>query len=61
MILINPQIDGVVRSVLQFAAGFLVSGGYIQLSDVGNVVTALVTVATVIWSIASKKKAAPAA
>jgi|DEB19_MinimDraft_3_1074340.scaffolds.fasta_scaffold00156_5 hypothetical protein len=58
MVLINDKIDGIVRHVISFGAGFLVSGGYITADSVAGFVTAIMTVATVIWSIAAKKKAA---
>lgn len=60
MVLINPQIDGIARHVLTFLAGFLVSGGYITLESIPGIVTGLVTLATVVWSVLSKTKPTPA-
>lgn len=58
MTLINPQIDGLVRHILTAGAGFLVGSGYIPASSVEGVVTAVLTLATVIWSIVAKKQPA---
>lgn len=58
MTFINPQIDGLLRHILTAAAGFLVGSGYIPATSVEGVVTAVATIATVIWSIVSKKPAA---
>jgi divalent metal cation (Fe/Co/Zn/Cd) transporter len=57
MVLINDKIDGLVRHAITFGAGFLVSGGYITADSVAGIVTAIMTLATVIWSVAAKKKA----
>ncbi len=58
MTFINPQIDGLLRHVLTAAAGFLVGSGYIPATSVEGVVTAIATLATVVWSIVSKKQPA---
>ena len=50
-------ILGFVRHVLTFAGGFAASSGYVSSDDVTAAVGAVVTLATIVWSAFSKKKA----
>jgi len=54
----SQQIAGIVRHVLTFGAGFLVSSGVLDPTQVETIVGGLVAVVGVVWSIVAKKKAA---
>lgn len=55
------QIFGVVRTILAFGAGILVSKGYIDEATGTALVGAIVTIGTAIWSVVEKKSATTAA
>lgn len=50
------MIQGIVRHILTFGGGFLVTGGFASQSDVEAGVGALVTLVGIVWSIWQKKK-----
>ena len=61
MILINSEIDGLVRHALTTAAGYLVGAGIMPIESVEGIVTGLVGLAAVIWSIAKNNAQKPVA
>ena len=52
-------ILGIVRHGLTFAAGYLVSKGYIDAAATETIVGAIMTLATVAWSAAAKSDKFP--
>lgn len=52
------KISGVVRHVLTFAGGYLVSKGFVDAATLDQLVGAAITIGGVIWSVAVKKPAA---
>lgn len=53
----KDAILGFVRHILTFAGGFAVSGGLASNDEVTLAVSAVVTLAGVVWSVVAKKKA----
>lgn len=49
-------IQGVVRHVLTFGGGFLVTNGAIGASDLETGVGAIVSLIGIIWSVVAKRK-----
>ena len=56
----GEQIAGIVRAVVSAVGGYLVGKGLVDSETVVSVAGALATIATAVWSVASKKKADPA-
>lgn len=54
----GEQIWGVVRTLLAFGGGFIVSKGYIDDATLTAVIGALGTIFIAGWSVYSKKKTA---
>jgi len=57
----TEEFGGLVRTILAFGGGFIVSRGWLDNATMMTLVGALVTIATAGWSIWNKKKAAAAA
>ena len=53
--MLKPAILALVRQILTVAGTALVAKGLVQASDVGPVIGALVTIGSVIWSVADKR------
>lgn len=53
--MLKPAILALVRQVLTVAGTALVAKGYIEASDVEPVIGALLTLGSVIWSVADKR------
>ncbi|WP_255509674.1 hypothetical protein [Oceaniovalibus sp. ACAM 378] len=47
--------DALIRSVLTVAGTALVAMGYVQASDIEPVIGALLTIGSVVWSVADKR------
>lgn len=54
----GEQIGGIVRAVVSAIGGYLVGKGYIDSETALAVTGAVVTLATAIWSVVSKRPAA---
>ena len=54
------EVMGVVRAVLSGVGGILVTKGFLGSSEVEIVVGAVVSVATVVWSVLQKRGKTPA-
>ena len=53
--MLKPAILALIRQVLTDAGTALVAKGFFQASDVEPVIGALLTIGSVIWSIADKR------
>lgn len=53
--MMKPAILALVRQVLTVAGTVLVAKGYIQASDIEPVIGALLTIGSVVWSVADKR------
>lgn len=53
--MLKPTILAVLRQILTVAGTALVAKGYVEASDVEPVIGALLTIGSVIWSIADKR------
>ena len=53
--MMKPAILALIRQVLTVAGTALVAKGYAQASDVEPVIGALLTIGSVIWSVADKR------
>lgn len=51
-------ISGLVRHLLTFGGGFLVTNGTITNDELGLAVGAVITLGGIAWSVLSKKKSA---
>ena len=51
----KPAILAIIRQVLTVAGTALVAKGYVQTSDIEPVIGALLTIGSVIWSVADKR------
>lgn len=52
---LKPAILALIRQVLTVAGTALVAMGYIQASDIEPVIGALLTIGSVVWSVADKR------
>jgi len=52
----KEQLLGVVRHVLTFGGGYLVSNGYINGSTLETITALIITIAGLIWSAKSPEK-----
>lgn len=57
-VIVSPAIDAVVRAAAQGAAGYLVGAGHLDPTDSLTISGAIVSLATVIWSVIQKSRAA---
>ena len=53
--MLKPAILAIIRQVLTVAGTALVAKGYVQASDIEPVIGALLTIGTMIWSVADKR------
>jgi len=53
--MLKPAILALIRQLLTVAGTALVAKGYVQTSDVEPVIGALLTLGSVIWSVADKR------
>ena len=53
--MLKPAILAVIRQILTVAGTALVAKGYAHASDVEPVIGALLTIGSVIWSVADKR------
>ena len=54
--MLKPAILALIRQVLTVAGTALVAKGLVQTSDVEPVIGAMLTIASVVWSIADKRR-----
>ena len=54
--MLNPAILALIRQILTVAGTALVAKGYVQASDIEPVIGALLTIGSVIWSVADKRR-----
>lgn len=52
------QVAGIIRHILTFGGGVVVSKGWLDEATMTAVVGAIVTIGGAVWSITSKKSAA---
>ena len=52
--MLKPAILALIRQILTVAGTALVVKGYVQASDIEPVIGALLTITSVIWSVADK-------
>jgi hypothetical protein len=53
--MLRPAILALVRQILTVAGTALVSRGYLIASDIEPVIGALLTIASVVWSVVDKR------
>ena len=53
--MLNPAILALIRQVLTVAGTALVAKGYVHASEVEPLIGALLTIGSVIWSVADKR------
>jgi len=53
--MLKPAILALVRQVLTVAGTALVAKGYVEASDVEPVIGAILTIGSVVWSVADKR------
>ena len=53
--MLKPAILALIRQILTVAGTALVAEGYVQVSDIEAVIGALLTIGSVIWSVADKR------
>ena len=53
---LKPAILALIRHILSIAGTALVAKGYVQTSDVEPVIGALLTIGSVVWSVADKRR-----
>ena len=53
--MLKPAILALIRQVLTIAGTALVAKGFVQASDVEPLIGALLTVGSVVWSVADKR------
>ena len=54
--MLKPAILALIRQILTVAGTALVAKGYVQASDIEPVIGALLTIGSVIWSVADKRR-----
>jgi hypothetical protein len=55
------MIGGLIRHLLTFGGGFLVTNGTITEPDLQTAIGGIIAIGGVLWSIVTKRQAAPAA
>jgi hypothetical protein len=53
--MLRPAILALVRQILTVAGTALVARGFVQASDIEPVIGALLTIGSVVWSLADKR------
>jgi hypothetical protein len=53
--MLKPAIFALIRQVLTVAGTALVAPGYVQASDIEPMIGALLTISSVVWSVADKR------
>ena len=53
--MLKPAILALVRQILTVAGTVLVARGFVQASDVEPLIGALLTIGSVVWSVADKR------
>lgn len=53
--MLKPAILALIRQVLTVAGTALVAKGYVQASEIEPLIGAMLTIGSVIWSVADKK------
>ena len=53
--MLKPAMLALVRQILTVAGTALVAKGYVQASDIEPVIGVLLTIGSVVWSVADKK------
>ncbi len=53
--MLKPAILAMVRQILTVAGTALVARGFVQASDLEPVIGALLTIGSVVWSVADKR------
>jgi hypothetical protein len=53
--MLKPAIMALVRQILTVAGTALVARGFVQASDLEPVIGALLTIGSVVWSVADKR------
>lgn len=53
--MLKPAVLAIVRQILTVAGTALVAKGFVQASDLEPVIGALLTIGSVIWSVADKR------
>lgn len=53
--MLKPAIIALMRQILTVAGTALVAKGYVRASDIKPVIGALLTISSVIWSVADKR------
>jgi len=53
--MLKPAILAIIRQVLTVAGTALVAKGYVPTSDIEPVIGALMTIGSVVWSVADKR------
>ena len=53
--MLKPALLAIIRQVLTVVGTALVAKGYVQASDIEPVIGALLTIGSVVWSIADKR------
>ncbi len=53
--MLKPAILALIRQILTVAGTAMVARGFVQASDVEPVIGALLTIGSVIWSVADKR------
>ena len=53
--MLKPPILGLIRQILTVAGTALVARGYVQASEIEPVIGAMLTIGSVIWSVADKR------
>jgi hypothetical protein len=54
-IMLKPAILAIVRQILTVVGTALVAKGYVEASDIEPMVGALLTIGSVVWSVADKR------
>ena len=53
--MLKPAILALIRQILTIVGTTLVAKGYVQASDIEPVIGALLTIGSVVWSVADKR------
>ncbi len=53
--MLKPAILALIRQILTVAGTALVAKGYVQASDIEPMIGALLTISSVVWSVADKR------
>ena len=53
--MLKPAILALIRQILTIAGTALVAKGYVQASDVEPLIGAMLTIASVVWSVTDKR------